>query len=149
MMDRLRIRRRHAHASKTGRVNGGQSLVELAIALPLLLLLMLGTIDIGRAFFDYVQIRNAAREGAGYGAHFPTDTAGIQTRVTRHGVPAGTTVTVECTNCAASGGTVTGSGTVKVTVRRTFTPITLGFLQSWFGMQPMTLTASATMRVLQ
>src|SRR5215211_5587245 len=127
----------------------GQSIVELSLAMPVLLLLLLGTIDMGRAFHDYLQLRNAARESAGYGAHFPTNTAGIQTRVTSHGVPIGTTVTVQCTNCGTSGGTATGTGTISVTAQRTFSPITLGFLESWFGMEPMTLSANATMRVLQ
>lgn len=74
----------------------GQSLVELALALPLLLLLLLGAIDVGRLFVDNVQLRNAAREGAGYGAHFPNDIDGIKLRVTRHGAPQGTSTTVVC-----------------------------------------------------
>lgn len=143
------MRRLWRPRQRTARGRIGQSLVELALALPMLLLIMLGTIDIGRVFFDYVQIRNAAREGAGYGAHFPTDTAGIQNRVTQHGVPAGTTVSVVCSSCGTSGGVATGVGTITVTVQRTFTPITMGFLQTWFGMQPMSLSSSASMRVLR
>ena len=42
----------------------GQSLVELALVLPLLILLLAGVADLGRAFFSYIQITNAAREGA-------------------------------------------------------------------------------------
>lgn len=126
----------------------GQSLVELTLSLPLLLLLLLGTVDIGRAFFDYVQMRNAAREGAGYGAHFPNDTAGIEARVTRHGVPAGTTTSVSCSSCGTSGGVLLGPATITVTVQNTFTPITTGFLER-FGLSSFTLTASASMRVLQ
>lgn len=127
----------------------GQSIVELAFATPVLLLLLLGTIDLGRVFFEYVQIRNAAREGAGYGAHFPADTAGIQLRVERHGVPEGATTTVDCTDCTLSGGVVTGTELITVTVRSTFVPFTLGFLGGWFGLGPLELEASASMRVLQ
>jgi Flp pilus assembly protein TadG len=135
--------------SNTPRVRRGQGLVELALAMPVMLLLLLGTIDIGRAFHDYVQLRNAAREGAGYGAHFPNDTAGITAKATSHGVPASSTVTVVCTNCGTSGGTPVGNGTMSVTVQHTFSPVTLGFLETWFGMEPMTLSANAQMRVLQ
>ena len=46
----------------------GQSLVELALALPVLLLLFLGLADFGRAFYYTSTIANAARVGAGYAA---------------------------------------------------------------------------------
>ena len=142
----MAMRRRNSAA---GDARGGQSIVELALALPVLMLLLLGTIDLGMLFHDYIQLRNAAREGAGYGAHFPTDGTGIALRVTRHGVPSGTTVSSSCTSCTTSGGVPTGSGTVAVTAQSTFTPITVGFLQTWFGIGPVSLSSTATMRVLQ
>lgn len=46
--------------------SGGQGLVELALLLPVLLLLVLGALDIGRAFYMKVVLENAAREGAYY-----------------------------------------------------------------------------------
>lgn len=46
---------------------GGQSLIELTLTLPLLLIILLGTIDLGRVFFAYVTITNASRVGARYG----------------------------------------------------------------------------------
>lgn len=42
----------------------GQALVELALALPLLLIIVMGTIEFGRIFHSYVLITNASREGA-------------------------------------------------------------------------------------
>ncbi len=42
----------------------GQGLVELAVVLPLLLLILLGAIDLGRVFFAYAAISNAAYEAA-------------------------------------------------------------------------------------
>jgi PKD repeat protein len=53
--------------------------VEFAIVLPVMLLLLLMAIDFGRLFFSYVQINNAAREGAAYAAANPTDLSGITT----------------------------------------------------------------------
>lgn len=49
----------------------GQSLVELALVTPLLLLLFAGAADLGRAFHAYVAIENAAKEGAFFGASVP------------------------------------------------------------------------------
>jgi Flp pilus assembly protein TadG len=62
-------------------IENGQSLVELAFAMPVVLLLLLGTVDLGRAFYTYVAITNAAREGARFGASFPTNNSGIRDRV--------------------------------------------------------------------
>ncbi len=42
----------------------GQSMVELALVLPLFVLFIIGIFDLGRAFFAYIAITNAAREGA-------------------------------------------------------------------------------------
>jgi Flp pilus assembly protein TadG len=42
----------------------GQALVELALALPVLLLIFMGLFDFGRAVFAYNSLSNAAREGA-------------------------------------------------------------------------------------
>jgi len=42
----------------------GQSLVEMAITLPVFLLLVLGFIDLGRAVYYYSALGNAVREGA-------------------------------------------------------------------------------------
>ena len=49
----------------------GQSLVELAIMLPLISLILVGTVDLGRAFFYYVRLTNAVREGALFGIQYP------------------------------------------------------------------------------
>ncbi len=46
----------------------GQSLTEFAISLVFLLLLLAGIVDLSRAFFAYIIIRDAAQEGAVYGA---------------------------------------------------------------------------------
>lgn len=42
----------------------GQALVELALALPLIIMLVMGTIEFGRLFHSYLLITNASREGA-------------------------------------------------------------------------------------
>lgn len=42
----------------------GAAAVEFAIIFPLLLLVVAGIVDFGRAFFTQIQLTNAAREGA-------------------------------------------------------------------------------------
>lgn len=44
----------------------GQGLVEFALALPILLFLVIGALDLGVAFFVKVELENSAREGAYY-----------------------------------------------------------------------------------
>jgi hypothetical protein len=45
----------------------GQSLLEFALILPILILVLVGVFDLGRALFALITINNAAREGARYG----------------------------------------------------------------------------------
>ena len=51
----------------------GQSLVELAISLMVMVLLLSGAVSFGMAYFSYVSIRDAAQEGALYGSFAPCD----------------------------------------------------------------------------
>jgi Flp pilus assembly protein TadG len=46
------------------RRHSGQSMVEFAVLAPIFFLLLLGTIDLGRAVYIYNTISDAAREGA-------------------------------------------------------------------------------------
>lgn len=62
---------------KNGR---GQALVELALVLPLLILLLFGTMEFGRIFHSYLALANASREGARAGI-VGADDAGIRTKV--------------------------------------------------------------------
>ena len=54
-----------ARRSRRGRSRGdGQSLVEFALVFPIIILLIAGFFEIGRAVFAYNTIANAARQGA-------------------------------------------------------------------------------------
>ncbi len=64
----------------------GQSLVELTISLVFLIILLIGVVDFGLAFFSWVAIRDASQEGAVYGAVHPVGADGslnpdIETRI--------------------------------------------------------------------
>jgi Flp pilus assembly protein TadG len=69
-----RLRRATALESRTAvrRRQRGQSLVEFAISSIVLLLLMMGLLDLSRAFYFSVNLQGAAREGARHGAWFNT-----------------------------------------------------------------------------
>ena len=58
--------RRTRHRSR------GQSLVELALILPVMMLLFAGAIDLGRVYYSQITIENAAKEGALEAARNPT-----------------------------------------------------------------------------
>ena len=58
----------------------GQSLLEFALVLPVLLVVLAGVLDLGRLYFAYVAVTDAAGEGATYAAMYPDDTDGIVAR---------------------------------------------------------------------
>ena len=59
----------------------GQALVEFAAVLIILLIILAGVLDLGRAFFTFMSLRDAAQEGATYSSINPSDTTGIVNRV--------------------------------------------------------------------
>jgi hypothetical protein len=58
-----------------------QSLVEFAVSAIVILLLLVGIADFGRAFFTYLALRDAAQEGAVYASVCPMDVDGIENRI--------------------------------------------------------------------
>jgi Flp pilus assembly protein TadG len=64
------------------RENSGQAFVELALILPIFILLLVGIAEIGRLAYASIEVSNAARAGVAYAAQNHTtaqDTANIQT----------------------------------------------------------------------
>lgn len=57
----------------------GQSLVELSISLVFMLFLLAGAVEFGMAFFQFIQLRDAAQDGALYGSINPTKLTGTIT----------------------------------------------------------------------
>lgn len=92
----------------------GQSLIELAVALPLFVILILGTAEMANIAWSAIQVSNAARAGAQYGSQShanASDTASVQTAA-KNDAPSITnlqvTVTQPC-KCISSTGTDTGN----------------------------------------
>ena len=107
----------------------GQSLVETAVVLPILLLLLAAIIDFGRAFDAYIILTNAAREGARFGATNPELTEEeVKALVVEDVLGSGTNVT-QMTGFTVDDVTVDGqaegSEVVAVTVTHQF--------DLWFG----------------
>src|SRR5439155_13550803 len=55
---------RHRTETATRRRNLGQAFVELALVLPVLLVLFSAALDLGRLYYSQITINNAAKEGA-------------------------------------------------------------------------------------
>lgn len=58
----------------------GQSIVEFALLLPILLIILLGLLDLGRVWHALVTVNDCAGEGALYAAMRPNDLDGIRSR---------------------------------------------------------------------
>jgi Flp pilus assembly protein TadG len=137
------------------RPNHGQSLVEFALILPVLAILFLGAVDLTRAFYYYVVLENATREGArvliDYPYQFDDSTAcsavvrEAQSYVTLSCGGGSPTITISpaVDLTANPPHRVPGRKPVTVTATTTFTPITI-FLQQFVG-GSITIRASTTM----
>ncbi|GGB43479.1 hypothetical protein GCM10011492_38090 [Flexivirga endophytica] len=131
----------HAAKRPTRREHGA-SAVEFALVLPLLVLLIGGMVDFGRAFYTEVTLTNAAREGARsamYG-NAPGDRASQAAET----VPGATVSTDTC----AKG---VNTGDVSVTVQAPFQWVILGPAMNLITLGsgsalPTTLTGKATMQ---
>ena len=138
----------------------GQALVEMAMILPLFVLLLLITIDFGRVYFSFIQINNAAREGANYAALDPANDPLIQNAAKQEtdvqkqgGEPVGGfQVLVVCkdpagTVIACSTAKDLGSGpgnTVTVTVNEQFSFLTPFMNNFWSNNFTMSTSATST-----
>src|SRR3954469_23498517 len=71
-------RKRHDIRSQGQRAQG---LVELALALPIVLMLIMGVVDLGLALRSYVVLTNASREGARFAIVCPATDDLIKDRV--------------------------------------------------------------------
>jgi len=118
----------------------GQDLVEYALIVPILLMLVLGTIDIANLVFSYDTISNAAREGARYGVIHPSDTAGITAK---------TLNLTEGLQQSALNVTVSNPGGNTIQVKVIYdAPLFTGFLiDAVGGGSTLRLRASSTMQI--
>jgi len=126
----------------------GQSLVELALTLLIILTLLAGAVDLGMAFFSFVSLRDAAQEGALYGSLNPTDSSGIVSRVRQSSSSpvnlsdvSNVTVNISTTAGACRGGAIT------VTVSYNYR-LSMPFIGSILGSTTIPITARVTDTIL-
>ena len=70
------VSRLAAHGRDRRHRSRGQSFVEFALVAPVLLLLLLITLDFGRLFMSYVTLNNVVRVAANFGALNPSNFTG-------------------------------------------------------------------------
>ena len=130
--------------------------VEFALALPILVLLLVGMFDYGTLAFQTMEVSTAAHAGADYAMHKGWNASAIQAAVTSAtGLPVTASPAPQLSNGCLSGNTVvfttgstcTSGGTpgsyVIVNAQTPFSP-----LVAWSGLPlPTTLSAQAVVRI--
>lgn len=141
----------------------GQSLIELAVSLPVMILILLGTIDFGMAIFSYSILRDAAQEGALYGSFNPSNKAEIENRA-RNISPRGDeeifsspvnlrditliNVDIKALGAFCQGATKGVANSVQVNVSYQY-PLLMPFAGDVIGSDTIPLTGTATNIILQ
>jgi hypothetical protein len=127
-----------------GRRERGQSIIEAAIVLPILLLLVAAAVDFGRVFDAYIVLTNAVREGARFGTlrRPQPPVSDIENIVVVDVLGSGTNITqMDDFSAADNVGVLTSSTAVTVTASYEF--------DLWFGgiigVPEVTLTKRAVM----
>lgn len=116
----------------------GVSLLETAITIPLLLILLVGVVDIGRAYHTYITVINASREGARFGVNRPWDINGIRTVVRNEASTSGVDLSAAMINVDQSG----SGNPVRVTVIVNY-PLILGGV---IGLDTIPISATTVFR---
>lgn len=125
------------------RRQAGQATAELILVLPLLLLILLGCLDLGRAFWVWLALANGAREGARYGALFPLDEPGIVQRATEEIVVEGLSAQQLRVDVIAPPTVESGA---PITVTSSYTLPVLTF--ALFGGKPLSIRATSQMPII-
>jgi len=136
---------------KTWRSERGAELIEMAVVLPLLLLVLFGIIEFGFMFQRFLVLTNAANEGARV-AILPTYGAGdAEARAIAYaqqgGLPTGTVTAVMTANIPITEGARCATGR-RVTVTHPYQFSFINPIAALFGpnLANVTLTGTATMR---
>lgn len=120
----------------------GQALVEMALIMPLLIMLLLGIVEFGRIFNAYLIVANGAREGARAAAVGTTDT-GIGMKV--FNVSSGLNLSRLSVQISPSASNRDPGSSVTVTVR-----YSVPLVAPFYGLvvsDPFPIVRATTMRV--
>lgn len=143
-----RVRSRREGRSRLG--EAGQALVEVAIALPILLALLVGIFEFARAYNVQQVITNAAREGAREGVLPLTTEDAAEARAEERLADANIVSATVAYSCVSTppGDCDTGA-TVTVTISVPYRFVFIGPVLSLFssGANPGTITLQSTARM--
>lgn len=135
----------------------GQSLVEFAFMLVVLLILLSGIVDGTRALYTFMAMRDAAQEGALYASYQPSQTSSIQARAgnssdimrslySNSSVTVTVTPTVSGKLCAGS--TSGSSHGITVAINYPSFPLVMPLIGVFIGGQTVPISTSVTDTIL-
>jgi len=125
----------------------GQGMIEFSVSLVLVLTLVVGIVDLGRAIFTFMALRDGAQEGALYGSINPTQTETIKERVFGSSSYLADLESAVSVNVNTIGSPCMGNG-IEVQVTYSQFPLTMPFLGAILGSQTVDISASATDTIL-
>ncbi|MEN1760996.1 TadE family protein [Anoxynatronum sibiricum] len=137
------MKRRRNGSMKGFQKENGQSLVELALILPIIVLLLFGTVEFGRVFYSYITVTSGVREGVRVAAIGKND-AEIEARIREAVTLAESDTRLQILSITPAEGSRPPGVPVTVEIRYNMpliTPLIGDYLPN-----PVPLTASATMR---
>ena len=136
----------------------GQAFVEFGLVLVLLLILLAGVVDLGRAFYTFIMLRDAAMEGVAYGSAFPGHCNQIEDRIIDNLNP-GMMVDMQIQYSDGSSTYSCGDTNVnlvacpgneiEISVSQSDFPVTMPLLGAFIGRQTINLTADVSGTVIQ
>jgi len=130
---------------KTSHLKKGQGLVEFALGITFMMVLLAGTVDLGRAFFTHLSLIDAAQEGASYASIAPYDVDGIRLRIrtTSSDFVDFSSFTDDQINVQVIGYSCAGNA-IKITLHYDFS-----FLAPFISFNALQLSAEAINTILQ
>ena len=146
-------------AKSPSKTQKGQSFVELSVLITFLIVLLAGVADFGRAYLVFIEMRDAAQEGASYGSYSPSDFTEIEARVRDTmqnpidlSDPATVQIVPSLTNppnaCSGFDPGTLEPNEIEVTILYQM-PIAMPFLGAIIGGQELPLEATVTNTILQ
>jgi Flp pilus assembly protein TadG len=121
----------------------GTTILEMALIMPVLMLMVMGIVDFGRAIYVRNELANAARDAARYASIDPNNTTCIRTAASKHSSL--TSLTAADVTITKPSGTLVGQP-VTVAVRSTYQPVT-SLIAGAIGVGSLTLDARATVQI--
>jgi Flp pilus assembly protein TadG len=121
----------------------GTTILEMALVMPVLVFLIVGLVDFGRAVYMRNELANAARDAARYASIDPANTTCIRAAASKHS----SMVTLSAADITITPpGTLIPGQPVTVAVQSKYEPVT-ALISDAIGVTTKTLKASATMQI--